>query len=54
MLNDIRLIYDTLKIQSKSGVYITDILSECQLLVQMPRLKKALMELTMKFIRNTI
>ena len=46
MLNDIRLIYDTLKIQSKSGVYITDILSECQLLVQMPRLKKALMELT--------
>lgn len=45
MLEDIRLIYDTLKIQSKSGVFITDILTECYLLVQTPRLKTGLREL---------
>lgn len=45
MLEDIRVIYDTLKIQSKSGVFITEILSECYLLVSNPRLKNALREL---------
>lgn len=46
MLEDIKLIYDTLKIQSRSGVYITDILTECYLIVRTPRLKDALRELS--------
>lgn len=46
MLDDIKIMYDTLKIQSKAGVYIADILTECYMLVRMKRLKTALMELS--------
>lgn len=46
MLDDIKIMYDTLKIQSKAGVYIADILTECYMLVAAPRLKIALRELS--------
>jgi len=46
MLDDIKIMYDTLKIQSKAGVYIADILTECYMLVRMTRLKAALRELS--------
>lgn len=46
MLGDLHVVYDTLKIQSKSGVYITDILTECYLLVKNERLKDGLRELS--------
>lgn len=46
MLEDIKIMYDTLTIQSKSGVYIADILTECYLLVRVSRLKTALRELS--------
>lgn len=45
MLKDIKKIYDTLRIQMKAGVYITDALRECYLVVKNARLKKALLEL---------
>lgn len=44
MLEDIKIMYDTLKIQSKAGVYIVDILTECYMLVKTQRLKTALRE----------
>lgn len=46
MLNDIKNIYDTLRIQTKAGVYITSVLTDCYLVVQNKRLKQALLKLT--------
>jgi len=46
MLNDIKCIYDTLRIQTKAGVFLTSSLSECYLAVRHGRLKSALLELT--------
>jgi Flp pilus assembly protein TadB len=46
MLEDIKALYDTLRIQTKAGVYITSVLTECYLVVQNKRLKQALLELT--------
>lgn len=46
MLSDIKTIYDTLRIQTKAGVYITSVLTDCYLVVENKRLKKALLELT--------
>lgn len=46
MLDDIKIMYDTLRIQSKAGVYIADILTECYMLVRTTRLKAALRELS--------
>lgn len=45
MLPDIKRIYDTLRIQTKAGVFLTISLTECYLVVKSPRLKKALLEL---------
>lgn len=46
MLGDIKCIYDTLRIQTKAGVFLTASLSECYLAVRHRRLKSALLELT--------
>lgn len=46
MLDDVKNIYDTLRIQTKAGVYISGALSECYLVVKNERLKRALLELT--------
>lgn len=45
MLPDIKRIFDTLRIQMKSGVYITEALRECYMVVKNERLKKELLEL---------
>lgn len=50
MLNDIKSIYDTLRIQTKAGVFLTTSLSECYLGVRNRRLKAALLELNSKII----
>ena len=39
-------IYDTLRIQTKAGVFLDDALSECYLAAKNRRLKNALLELT--------
>lgn len=46
MLEDIKTIYDTIRIQVKAGVYITQVLTDCYLVVSNKRLKQALLELT--------
>ena len=46
MLNDIEDIYDTLRIQTKAGVYITSVLTDCYLVVKNKRLKSAFLKLT--------
>lgn len=46
MLEDIKCIYDTLRIQTKAGVYLSASLCECYLAVKNRRLKSALLELT--------
>lgn len=50
MLSDIKSIYDTLRIQTKAGVYITSVLAECYLVVENKRLKAALLQLTSDII----
>ncbi len=42
MLHDIRLIYHSMGVQIKSGVYVTDALAECSASVENIRLKSAL------------
>ena len=46
MLEDIKNVYDTLRIQTKAGVYITSVITDCYLVVQNKRLKKAFLRLT--------
>lgn len=46
MMEDIKNVYDTLRIQIKAGVYITSVLTDCYLVVKNKRLKKAFLELT--------
>lgn len=46
MLDDIKQVYDTLRIQTKAGVYITSVLMDCYLVVRDGRLKKAFLTLT--------
>ncbi len=46
MLSDIKCIYDTLRIQTKAGVFLSASLCECYLAVRNRRLKSALLELT--------
>ncbi len=46
MLSDVRCVYDTLRIQTKAGVFLSESLSECYLAVRNGRLKSALLELT--------
>lgn len=50
MMQDIKKIYDTVKIQTKAGVFLTDSLVECYLVVKMPRLKAALLELSSNIV----
>ena len=45
MLSDIKCIYDTLRIQTKAGVFLSASLCECYLAVKNRRLKSALLEL---------
>ncbi len=44
MLEDIRALYDTLRIQAKAGVYLTQSIMDCYLIVKHPRMKAALLE----------
>lgn len=46
MLEDIKNVYDVLRIQTKAGVYIASIITDCYLVVQNKRLKKAFLRLT--------
>lgn len=46
MLDDIKNVYDTLRIQTKAGVYITQVITDCYLVVQNKRLKIAFLRLT--------
>lgn len=50
MLEDIKNVYDTLRIQTKAGVYITSVITDCYLVVQNKRLKKAFLKLTSDII----
>lgn len=55
ILVDLKNIYDTLRIQTKAGVYLTYALAECYLVARNSRLKKALLELNDQIIgRNDI
>lgn len=45
LLEDVKQVYDTLRIQTKAGVFLTSALQECYLVVRNKRLKKALIEL---------
>lgn len=55
ILGDLQKVYDTLRIQSKAGVFLTNALSECYLVAKNRRLKKALLELTAEIIaKNNI
>ena len=46
MLADIEDVYDTLRIQTKAGVYITSVLTDCYLVCKNKRLKSAFLKLT--------
>lgn len=45
LLEDVKAVYDTLRIQTKAGVFLTSAISECYLVVKNRRLKRALIEL---------
>jgi Flp pilus assembly protein TadB len=51
-LPDVKLIYQALAIQIKSGVYVTNALTECYSSVTSKRLREALMELSSDIILN--
>ena len=51
ILVDLKNIYDTLRIQTKAGVYLTYALAECYLVARNSRLKKALLELNDQIIK---
>lgn len=46
MLNDVKLLLETLKLKTESGVFLTDTLNRCYRVVSSSRLKKALLEFT--------
>ena len=50
MLNDIETIYNSLKLHTRSGVYIVNAIYECHLIVKSPRLTKALQELSTEIL----
>lgn len=50
---DIKNIYDSLRIQTKAGVFLTESLSECYLIVKNRRLKKALLQLTNEIVAQS-
>ena len=45
IMRDVKNLYDTLKIQTRAGVYLTNSLEECYKVVKNKRLKTALLEL---------
>ena len=47
---DLKRVYDTLRIQTKAGVFLTSSIAECYLVAENKRLKKALLELNNKII----
>lgn len=52
MMPDIKVIHDTLRIQTKAGVFINEALGQCYLKVRNERLKEALLILNGKLIRD--
>jgi len=50
MLSDIETIYNSLKLHTRSGVYIVNAIYECHLIVKSPRLAKALQELSTEIL----
>lgn len=50
ILVDLKRVYDTLRIQTKAGVFLTSSIAECYLVTENKRLKKALLELNNKII----
>lgn len=46
LLEDLKSLYNTLRIEAHAGVYLTQALSECYLVVKNKRLKAALLDLT--------
>lgn len=50
ILVDLKKVYDTLRIQTKAGVFLTSSIAECYLVAENRRLKKALLELNNKII----
>lgn len=52
IITDLAHIYDSLRIQTKAGVFITHALGECYLIAENKRLKKALSELNADLILN--
>lgn len=52
MLDDIKTIYDNMKIQARAGVYITTAVAECSSIIKNKRLRDAMMELANDSIAN--
>ncbi|CUQ30660.1 hypothetical protein [Clostridium baratii] len=52
ILLDLKRVYDTLRIQTKAGVFLTSSLSECYLVVTNKRLKTALLDLNNKITKE--
>lgn len=52
MLESIKEVYDTMRIQTRNNVHISTALYECYLCVKHPRLKQALLELTIEIQGN--
>ena len=50
MMVDIKAIFDTLRTQTKAGVFLTNSLTECYMIVANERLKSALLDMTNKII----
>lgn len=50
ILLDLKKVYDTLRIQTKAGVFLTNSIAECYLVAENKRLKKALLELNNNII----
>lgn len=50
MLADVKSIFDTLRTQTKAGVFLTNSLAECYMIVANARLKSALLDMTNKII----
>lgn len=46
MLLDLKGVYDTLRIQTRAGIYTSQILSDCFMIVKNKRLREAMMKLT--------
>lgn len=52
IMADLKEVYDTLRIQAKAGVFLTESLADCYLVARNKRLKKAFLELSGKIIAN--